>query len=163
MSLSILSLVAVCLASLYVYFLVSLLRMGKEQAGEAGATKDAQVILKREEANEAKLSAFFVPDGGQASFVSSLESFCRQAGLECVIESLNEQPGVGDQVKVLGGVVSADGSLAGMERLLVHFESSPYPIIVGKMLLSRENQRSPAAAVSWKGVFDITVPVLIQK
>lgn len=158
-----LAIVLLGLVSLYSYLFISLSLMGKKQEVIAVDIKDAEAILMTEGENVKKLSAYFIKEGEEAAFVSSIESYCKTISLECSTDSLNEVVDPTGKTKVLGAVVSADGTLLNMNKFLSHLESVDYPIMVERMFLSRENKEVAASSTPWKAVLEITVPVMMRK
>lgn len=151
----ILAIAVIGLAVLYAYFYTALLRMGQDQAGVADAMKDAPASLEREAENKERLAAYFVAEGEEAAFVSSIEQQCRSVSILCATSALSKVPDENGATKVLGMKLIANGSIPSVSSLIAALESSRYPLIIGK-----------TSATNDKGVFtvtfDITVPVLIS-
>jgi hypothetical protein len=158
------TIVALASCLLYAYLFSTLSGMSKKQAAATARFGNPQTALKEEEGNKERLSAYFVAEGEQASFVSSIESLCRQLFLACEIQSLSEAPDPSGTSKVLSMVISASGSLENITALLKRFEASAYPVIITKTLFTRASQDETASSTpsSWLGTFDINVPVLIN-
>jgi hypothetical protein len=68
-------------------------------------------------------------------------------------EVLNEG---NEKIKDLSVTISADGSLSNVISLVKYFESAQYPIILSRSVIT-------ANVGQWQGMFDLTVPVLINK
>lgn len=149
------AILAVGLGALYVYLFLSLSHMGEDQLGKAGEIKDANRILKEEKLNEKKIGVYFLREGEQAGFVSSLESRCVGLSLSCTTTSLTENEESGGVIKLLSVSMSANGTLSNINRLLSYFETANYPIEVRKTNITSKEE-------GWSAAFEITVPVLIQ-
>jgi hypothetical protein len=163
-SLMVVTMLAIAFCLLYAYLFSTLSEMSKEQAAATARLGNPQIALREEEGNKEKLAAYFVTEGEQAEFVSSIESLCRQLSLFCEIQSLSEAPDPSGTSKVLSTVISAEGSLENITALLKSFETSAYPVILTKTLLTRAAQDVAASSTpsGWHGTFDINIPVLIK-
>lgn len=156
--LSLTVLIAVGCATLYVFLYMSLAEMKDKRLAFAGGIRNAESIIAQEDANNMVLSMYFVKDGEQASFVSSIESSCREKGLICDISSLDESAASADSIKILRASISAQGAFSSVLSFLKSFEQSPYPLQI-----SRTTFTSAGADDQWRGTFDIEVPVLISQ
>lgn len=154
-TLIILSALTAALAGLYVFSYLSLGNMGKDQEGIAGAIKDAPSALRREEDNRRRLSAFFIEDGKQAAFVSSVESLCLTLSIRCEPGSITETADESGTTKILSMGIRAEGSLVNINKLIKSFESSPLPIVFGRVALEGDKE-------GWRALIDVSVPVLIN-
>lgn len=153
-ALTIIILVSLILAGLYVYLFITLSKMGEEQKNFAGEIRNADKIITQEKKNKETLEKYFVKEGEQASFVYNLESTCRQLSLKCDTKSLSETLVEGNErVKELGVTISADGSLTNVISLVKYFESAQYPIVLSRSVIT-------ANVSQWQGMFDLNVPVL---
>jgi type IV secretory pathway VirJ component len=156
-ALTIIILVSLVLAGLYVYLFITLSKMGEEQKNFAGEIRNADKIITQEKKNKETLEKYFVKEGEQASFVYNLEATCRQLSLKCDTKSLSEALVEGsERVKELSVTISADGSLSNVISLVKYFESAQYPIILSRSVIT-------ANVGQWQGMFDLTVPVLINQ
>ena len=162
----ILGVAALILIGLYIYFLMSLSKIGEKQRDFAGEIVNADRIIREEKQNREKLVTYFLKDGEQALFVSNLESMCSQLSLDCLTQSLNETKEANGATKLLVMVIAAQGSFANVNALLNYFETAPYPIVLSKSgLFAKETQgpRGTAGPTEWEGVFELSVPVLINQ
>jgi hypothetical protein len=156
-ALTIIILVSLILAGLYVYLFITLSKMGEEQKNFAGEIRNADKIITQEKKNKETLEKYFVKEGEQASFVYNLEATCRQLSLKCDTKSLSEVQNEGNEkIKELGVTISADGSLSNVISLVKYFESAQYPIMLSRSVIT-------ANVGQWQGMFDLTVPVLINQ
>jgi hypothetical protein len=159
----IVTLVALSLALLYGYLFISLSGNVKNQEAMPGKVKNAQGIIRTEEENRNKLVSYFVTEGEQAAFVSSLESLCQSLSLSCTILSLDETTDPSGITKTLTVSVAAEGARSNISQLITRFESSQYPLIIEKAVLTAKSQVEAATSTpsEWEGVFTMTLPVLI--
>ena len=149
--------ISLCLAGLYAYLFINFLKMGEEQKNFAGEIRNADKIITQEKKNKEIIEKYFVKEGEQASFVYKLEATCRQLSLKCDTKSLSEVLKEGNEkIKDLSVTISADGSLSNVISLVKYFESAQYPIILSRSVIT-------ANVGQWQGMFDLTVPVLINK
>lgn len=156
-ALTMIILVSLVLAGLYVYLFITLSKMGEEQNNFAGEIRNADKIIIQEKKNKEVLEKYFVKDGEQASFVYNLEATCRQLSLKCDTKSLSEALVEGNEkVKELSVTISADGSLTNVISLVKYFESAQYPIVLSRTVIT-------ANVGQWQGMFDLNVPVLINQ
>ena len=144
-------------AALYFFLYLSLAEMKDERLAFAGGIRDAGRIIAQEDANKEILSRYFIKDGEQALFVSSIESSCRDMNLVCTISSLDESSAAESSIKILRASISAQGSFEGVLLFLKSFERSPHPLQISRMSFNAAGD-----GILWRGAFTIEVPVLIQ-
>ncbi len=141
----------VLLGALYAYLFYSLIKMGEKRHNFAGEIKNADNLIKEEGEARGKLSSYFIKDGEQAEFVSSIESACAELSLSCDTLSLSESVSDGSSpIKMLSMVIEANGSFENLNTLLARFERSKYPLVLSRVMFTS----------GWEGSFTLSVPVL---
>lgn len=149
-TIGIMALVALILLGAYIFFILSILKMGDRAQAEAIEMKNNQTVLEvsnkkklsDDEENFSKIRSFVLEEGQEFALIELIEERCREAGLSCSINPIGIQPSpdLPATFGFLDMTIDTEGTFKENLQFSSMLETLPYQAILSRVDLKTSGE-----------------------